>query len=63
MTETPALPLRILLGSAAALWAVLVPGQAAALVEQPLEWPQWLRLMTPGPGDVRTMTSPAVSPR
>jgi hypothetical protein len=43
VTDTPALPLRILLGLAAALWAVLVPGQATALAERPLEWPRWLR--------------------
>jgi hypothetical protein len=43
VTDTPPLAVRILLATAAGLWAVLVPGQAAALMEQPLQWPRWLR--------------------
>jgi hypothetical protein len=47
VTSTPSLPLRILLGIVAALWAVLVPGRATVLAEQPLQWPQWLRPARP----------------
>ena len=47
MTDTPPLGVRILLATAAGLWAVLVPGQAAELMERPLQWPQWLRRPAP----------------
>jgi hypothetical protein len=43
MHYTRSLAVRILLAAAAALWAVLVPGQAAALMNEPLACPRWLR--------------------
>lgn len=41
MTDAHSLPVRIALAGAAALCAVLVPGQAADLMERPLHVPQW----------------------
>jgi hypothetical protein len=43
MAGTPSLPTRVLLAACAALWAVLVPGQAGALMERPLGCPRWVR--------------------
>jgi hypothetical protein len=44
VSDTPPLGVRILLATAAGLWAVLVPGQAAELMDRPLQWPRRLRL-------------------
>jgi hypothetical protein len=41
VTDAQSLPTRIALAGAAALCAVLVPGQAAELMERPLRVPQW----------------------
>ena len=43
MSGAHGLAVRILLGAYAALWAVLVPGQAATLTDRPLSCPRWLR--------------------
>jgi hypothetical protein len=52
VTDAPSLPIRIALATAAALCAVLVPGQAAALMDRPFQ-PRWPRRrprpVTPSP--------------
>jgi hypothetical protein len=47
VTDAQSLPIRIVLATAAALCAVLVPGQAAELMERPLRLPQWRRAGAP----------------
>jgi hypothetical protein len=47
VTDAQPLPIRIVLAGAAALCAVLVPGQAAKLMERPLRVPQWRRAGAP----------------
>ena len=39
--HTVAMAVRLLLGVIAALRAVLIPGQAALMTDEPLEWPTW----------------------
>ena len=58
MTDPPPLGVRILLATAAGLWAVLVPGHAADLMERPLQWPR--RLRRPARGHARPI--PALRP-
>jgi hypothetical protein len=47
VTDAQPLPIRIALAAAAALCAVLVPGQAAELMERPLHVSQWRRAGAP----------------
>ena len=49
---------RVLLGIFAALWAVLIPGEAGFVASTTLDWPSWLKRLEPGTTRVSELEQP-----